>query len=96
VNRFEPRSRGLPEGFLDQPFYGWGVKALSGIYPARFSGLIFGRQALAVLQNRLTISTLKRANEFVFTLEPGATSAALVTQKGKPRERGWLRERRTS
>ncbi len=36
--RFEPRLRGLPEGFLDQPFYGW-LSAFSGIYSARFSGL---------------------------------------------------------
>jgi len=41
---FEPRSRGLPEGFLDQLFYGW-VKAFSETWSARFSGL--GRQGFS-------------------------------------------------
>ena len=43
---------------------------------------------------RFSRSTLKRANEFVFTLEPGATSAGLVTlsvsRVNAARYGGWL------
>jgi hypothetical protein len=33
----EPRSRGLPGGLLDQPFYGWAGSVLED--SARFNGL---------------------------------------------------------
>jgi len=58
---FEPRSRGLPEGFLDQPFHGW---VFSRIYSARFrAGFGFSHfDAKAFLQ--------KHADEFVFTPNP--------------------------
>ncbi|MDX6384914.1 MAG: hypothetical protein QOK48_2487 [Blastocatellia bacterium] len=29
----EPRSRGFPEGFLDQPFYGWVIKRATTASP---------------------------------------------------------------
>jgi len=38
VTSVKPRSRGLPEGLLDQPFYGWGFVGKNRL--ARFSVLI--------------------------------------------------------
>jgi hypothetical protein len=34
----QPRSRGFPEGLLDQPFYGWVSRGTKN--KARFSGLL--------------------------------------------------------
>ena len=67
----EPRLRGLPAGFLDQPFYGWVGRLNLKTKPAS-AGLLI----------RLKLfypSTLKRASRFAVAPRPGATSAGLVT-----------------
>ncbi len=63
----KPRSRGLPAGFLDQPFYGW-VDA-GRILSARFSGLDL-LVALAVMLKPLIVSTLKRSSVVIAQLYP--------------------------
>jgi hypothetical protein len=68
VNRFEPRSHGLPEGFPDQPFYGWVGQRNLKTHPdsAGFACRGFSR----LNARAIDLSTLKRANGFVFTLDP--------------------------
>ena len=44
LDRFEPRSRGLPEGLLDQPFYGWVRNWAVTTQPASAG---FGRQGFS-------------------------------------------------
>jgi hypothetical protein len=79
----EPRSRGLPEGFLDQPFYGWvrdeGVTA----QPAS-AGFGFSRSnAKAFLQKRA-----EARGWICIHAEPGAKKRRSSNPVGKPRERG--------
>ena len=73
----EPRSRGLPEGLLDQPFHGWGEVAQRNLLSPLQRAYLrpgFSRFDAKAIQ-------LKRAHGFEFTLEPGAASAGLVTQR---------------
>jgi hypothetical protein len=81
---FEPRSRGLPKGFLDQPFYGWVDDGFES--KARFGGLAHSAWAVLVLKP-FDISMLKRAKR----IRGGATrryKRRSSNPSGKPRERG--------
>ena len=55
----EPRSRGLPAGFLDQSFYGWGARGKVTLIQPDSSGLF--ASALATNAKAVFISALKRA-----------------------------------
>src|SRR2546422_7970626 len=85
---FEPRSRGLPAGLLDQPFYGW-VKAKRNLPQPASAGLLI--EALAVQKRpvlkRLIESTLKRADEPP-ALAPSAKKRWSSDPSGKPDESG--------
>ena len=70
VAGFQPRSRGLPTGLLDQPLYGWVVRGHTQTRILQPVSTGFVEEALAMMLKRLIGSTLKRADSLGHPLYP--------------------------
>src|SRR6266516_2674264 len=81
---FEPRSRGLPAGLLDQPFYGW-VKAKRNLPQPASAGLLI--EALALQKRPVLKRWIESTLTILLRLHPALKSAGLVTLRESPMNR---------